>query len=142
MKNILGLGSPGKRLAEQLGGHEEYDVYNISTCGPKNSSRDLILPALDHPEKYEGIPTSKINKFLSKIKDNLVLVVCGASYTSGLALKILEPLIRRGISIEIIYIMPERGVLSELKTLQENLVRNVLQEYTRSGIFKKNNSCF
>ncbi len=39
--------------------------------------------------------------------------------------------------MDIVYFMPELEVLSEEKTLNERAVRNILQNYARSGLFEK-----
>ena len=68
----------------------------------------------------------------------LLLLVCGASICSGVTLRLMEKVYKNCTKkIKILYILPEVGLLSRTKSLQERTVRNVLQEYTRSGLFDK-----
>ena len=137
MKNILGIGSAGSNIAKGLVEFKSYDVYYITTDDIKSTKKKLAVPNYENPEKYEDMDLSSIEKFLSHIKNNITVIVSGASIVSGLLLRILEPLKKKGVSIEIVYIMPEIDVLSGNKSLQENLVRNVVQEYARSGVFNR-----
>jgi len=50
---------------------------------------------------------------------------------------VLEYLHNRNIIINVVYFYPETDFLSQEQSLQEKVVRNVIQEYTRSGLFEK-----
>ena len=137
MKNLLGLGTAGSNIVREMSQYEQYCCYTIDSQNIKNTKFDFkIEPKLSNVEEYENLDTSKVDRFLSKIKNNLTVFVCGASRESALALRVLKPIYDRGVSISIVYFTPEREVLSVEKSLQERVVRNVLQQYARSGLFE------
>jgi len=137
LKSILGIGSAGTKVAKAFREYDTYRVYGISSEIEKNSKYFLSIPELQNPEDYENLEFKQIDKFLEKIDDELTVVVCGASLSSGILLRSLQPIHARQISIEVIYIMPDLDVTSGNASLQERLVRNVVQEYARSGVFRK-----
>ena len=75
-------------------------------------------------------------KILPKIQKDVTFFVCGASGSSALSLRLLESLDKRGVKIKVVYFMPALDFLSEEQRLQERAVRNILQEYARSGLFE------
>ena len=95
------------------------------------------MPALSHPEEYENMDMRKLDKFLSTITKECSVFLCGASVSTAVMLRALEPLHRKGVKINVVYFMPEVEVLSETKALFEHAVRNILQEYARSAVFEK-----
>jgi hypothetical protein len=64
-------------------------------------------------------------------------VVSGASKVSACSLVLLEMLHQSKKNISILYIEPDTEFLSDNKIKNEKVVRNVLQQYTRSGLFNK-----
>jgi len=55
---------------------------------------------------------------------------------SAASLRILEQL-KNKCDISVLYVRPDRSLLSELKALNDNLIFGVLQQYARSGLFKR-----
>ena len=137
MKNVLGIGTAACNVVEQLSQHPVYDCYYISNETKKTSKYKFALKELEHPEDYENMDMSKIHKWLGKINQHCVVFVCGASDSSALTLKALEVLHQNNVKMEIVYFMPETEVLSDIKALNERVVRGVLQNYARSGLFEK-----
>lgn len=137
MKNILGIGSAGCNIAKQLGKKKQYKVYAISPDLEKNTKYNCKIDLADKPEDYENIGLTKVHKFLSSIKGQCTVFVCGASNSSAVTLRALEQMHKDGTKMDIIYFKPETEVLSEVKRLNERAVRHVLQEYARSGLFEK-----
>ena len=136
MKNILAIGHPAIKMSSQLASYPNYRIYGVDLKHRPIIKLCFEVPTLAGPEEYESICTKRLDKFLSKIKENLSVFVCGASDISGLLLKVLQPIVARGTKVDLIYIAPEREVLDEKSKLQENLVRNVVQQYARSAIFE------
>ena len=133
--NVIGLGKVGCNIAEEFAKFPQYKVLKIdrNLAGQKKS---LSLPDLASPEEYEGLEL-KTGNFLRGLKGEVMFVLSGASIVSGVSLRVLEQIHKKGAAISILYIEPETELLGETKRLQENLVRNVLQQYARSGLFKR-----
>lgn len=137
MKTILGIGTAGSNVVTQLGEYKQYQPYTMCTETKKTTKYKFNLPALEGPEAYEEMATVKLKKWLSTIEKSCAVFLCGASNSTGITLRALEILHKKGVKLEIVYFMPEREVLSEEKALQERACRGILQNYARSGLFEK-----
>ena len=137
MKNILGIGTAGSRIAEQLSEFKNYQTYQISNEFKRTTKYKFALPLHSGPEEYENLKMDKLHKWLDKIENSCTIFLCGASDSSAITLRALEPLSKKGIKMDIVYFTPEVEVLSEIKTLHERSVRGILQNFTRSGLFNK-----
>lgn len=137
MKTILGIGTAGSNIVTQLAQYKVYQPYTINTETKKTSKFKFNLPEFEDPESYEAMDTTKLKKWLTTIKNDCTVFLCGASICSGMTLRALEVLHKNGVNLEIVYFMPEIEVLSEQKALQERLCRGILQNYARSGLFEK-----
>jgi len=73
--------------------------------------------------------------FFKDTTDDVLFVVSGSGIVSGAALQILKSL--QGKNVSVLYIKPDLEFLAKTNIYQERLVRNVLQEYTRSGVFSR-----
>lgn len=136
MKNILGIGTAGSNIVTQLSEYKEYQAYTINTEVKKTTKHKFNLPDLAGPEEYEQMNTTRLKKWLSTISKSCTVFLCGASNSSGITLRALQHLHEAGVSIDVVYFMPELDVLSEEKFLQERLCRGILQNYARSGLFR------
>lgn len=136
MKNILALGNAASNIVDSLSKYDTYSVYKINNSTQKEKNC-YTIPEYDSAESYERLDVASKIKFLPKIKNEVTFFVCGASKSSALSLRILESLHKRGIKIKVVYFHPEIDFLSEEQNLQERVVRNVLQEYARSGLFQE-----
>jgi len=137
LKNILALGNAAAAIASSLEKHDTYKIYKISNLeGTSKDPNHYLLPVLESAEMYEALNILGKIKFLKEIKKEVTFFVCGASTSAALSLKILESLYKRGIRIKVVYFQPEIDLLSEEQTLQERTIRNILQEYARSGLFE------
>lgn len=85
-------------------------------------------------EEYEK-NTPDLSDFFHDISDDVLFIVSGESDAANCSLKILQQIKHK--EIRIIYISPQREFLTAKQIMQERVVRNVLQEYTRSGVFKE-----
>ena len=135
MYTVIGLGSAGHNVIMSFLEYPEYNGYTIDCEIPQKSRTIFVeIPELDHPEEYEkSLPD--LSKRFNNLGDTCLFVVCGASIVSGASLRILEA-IHKKVKVNVLYIKPDITVLSEMRKLQENLVYNVLQEYSRSGLLE------
>jgi hypothetical protein len=131
--NVVGLGSAGCSIAKEFEKYPQYDVYKIDKEGEK-APNFYKIKAHERPEHYEANPP-KMKSFFKKAKGEVLFIVSGSGIVSGASLVILEHL--KKCQITILYIKPDLELLSEMRTLQERVVYNVLQEYTRSGVFEQ-----
>lgn len=137
MKSILGIGTAGSSVVEQLSAFDVYQSYQISNEIKKTSKYKFSLPTKIGPEQYENMDMSRLHKWLDKIEKPCTVFLCGASDSAGITLRALEHLHKKGIVMELVYFTPEIEVLSETKMLHERSVRGILQNFTRSGLFGK-----
>jgi len=137
LKNILGIGTAGCNIVEQLSQYPVYNCFYISNEIKKTSKYKFALIEQQGPEAYESMEMSKIHKWLDKIEEQCTIILCGASDSTGITLRALENLHMQKVKMEIVYIMPELEVLSETKQMHERAVRGILQNFTRSGLFEK-----
>lgn len=136
MSNILALGNAACNIVNSLEQFESYDIYRIQNEGEK-SKNTYIIPELETAEEYENLKILSKVSFLKNIKDNVTFFVCGASKTSAFSLKLLESLHKRKVKIKVVYFQADMEFAGEDQIKQEKVVRNVLQEYARSGLFEE-----
>jgi hypothetical protein len=137
LKTILGIGTAGSNVVNQLSQYRMYKPYTINTENERTTKYKFKLPELPGPEEYENMDVAKLEKWMNTIQSRCTVFLCGGSNSSGLALRVLEILHKNDVKIEVVYFMPEVEVFSEEKTLQERLCRGILQNYARSGLFEK-----
>lgn len=137
MKTILGIGVAGCNIVGQLSQYPVYECFYISNEINKTSKYKFKLAEHAGPEEYENMDMSKLHKWLDKITTKCTVMLCGASDSTGITLRALEHLHKKGVKIDIVYFMPETEVLSDMKVLHERSVRGVLQNFARSGLFGK-----
>jgi len=122
---VIGLGKAGCSIAEMF---KSYDNYKVLTYdGGKN------VPLNESSEGYEnGFPNKKE---LAKIKGETIwFFVCGAGKVAGATLRLLEQV--KENKINIVYIVPDVSILSDLAKKRNRVGAGVLQEYARSGLFE------
>ena len=131
MDTIIGLGSAGCNIAEQFKKYPQYKVYQIDAgiTGENCFCLKEQICAEDYERNFSGLGT-----FLHGIDDSVLFITSGGGTVSGAALQILKEI--KNCEINVLYIKPSSSDLSEHGYLQERLVRNVFQEYARSGLFK------
>ena len=134
MTNVIGLGNTGCNIAENL----EEAGYNVKLIDEgiedEGSNNCFALPKLQRPEDYEK-NCPDVTEFLSDLQGKTYFILSGAGLVSGATLKILEKI--KHLPIEIVYILPDIEELPYHRMLQARLTFGVLQEYTRSGVFRK-----
>ena len=124
--NIIGLGKAGCSMANAFSKFPQYNTCGIDTT----QSADITIRARKTHEEYDELFPS-MKKRLRLIDGPVYVVVCGAGAVSGGVLRLLGQLEQR--SVGVIYVQPDLALLSEQQQIQERVVRNVLQEYARSG---------
>ena len=132
METVIGLGSAGCNIADCFGQYPQYKVYKIDNgVYGKNCH---FLPKYDTPEEYEA-HIGDLSSFFGSVSGDVLFVVGGSGTVSGAALRILEQL--RHCRIYVLYVEPNVDTLSGKRKLQERVTYYVLQEYARSGLFKR-----
>lgn len=127
---VIGLGEAGCNIAEKFEGSEHFNVKLIDV--DIEGDNCLSLQKQNTPEQYErNFPD--ISDFLSDVDEYVFFFVGGGGKISGASLRLLNQIKDR--KIYIFYIRPDLQLMSETEKLQDNLVFNVMQEYTRSGVF-------
>jgi len=143
MDTIIGLGQAGCNIADSFAIYKQYEIYKIDAGleGLKETSfgnfpQDGIynMPKQNSPEVYEE-HCPDMTYFFKDIKGEVLFVFGASGDISGAALRILEYL--KHCDINILYVQPDLELLPERKKLQEKATYYILQEYTRSAIFKR-----
>ena len=137
MKKLLGIGTAGCNVVEQLSQYPVYECYYISNEVGKTTKFRYKLPELDGPEEYEAMDMDKLHDWADKITEKCTVFLCGASDSTGITLRALESLHKNNVKMEVVYFTPEIEVLSEAKVLHERAVMGILQNFARSGLFEK-----
>ena len=135
MYTIIGLGSAGHKVIMSFLEYPQYNGYTVDCEMPEESRTIFVeIPEFSHPEEYEK-STPDLSKRFNNLGDTCLFVVCGASMISGATLRVLEAIHEKS-KVSVLYMKPDVSILSEMRKLQENLVYNVLQEYSRSGLLE------
>jgi hypothetical protein len=85
----------------------------------------------------ENIDQDEVAVYLRSIKstDDVLLVVEGGAPISGATLKILETI--KDAKLHVLYVSPDREMISEIRKRDDRIAFNILQEYARSGALEK-----
>ena len=131
--NVIGLGDAGCNIADSFAQYPQYKIFKINV---DMEGKDCYnIPILETAEEYESYDYPKIRSFFKGVKGETLFIIGGSGKISCGSLRILESIKRLPVSI--LYIQPDLNMLDDTQKKQEKLVRNVIQEYTRSGIFEK-----
>jgi hypothetical protein len=131
MTTVIGLGSAGCNIAELFEMHKgNFEVKLIDVDIEGENCFSLVKQ--QSPEDYEkNFPD--LSNFLSDCREEVILILCGAGNISGCSLSLLRQI--KDKKINILYIRPDIELIGNISIMQERVVFNVLQEYTRSGLF-------
>jgi len=132
--NVVGLGGAGCSLASRFGEHEEYKVYKIDSSNYEGQLNYYQLKARETFREYEE-NSQDLTEYFKNVKDEVMFATAGSGDTPGASLWILEHLKRRPVNV--LYVRPDLELLAQAARAQERALRGVLQEYGRSGVFKK-----
>jgi hypothetical protein len=124
---VIGLGTAGCKIAKAFSKFPQYETYGVDT----SKEADVTIKERQSHEEYDKHFPSLKRKF--KFTDTEILVaLCGSGQISGGILRLLHQL--KGNKVSVLYIQPDLALVSETQKTQERIVRNVLQEYARSGL--------
>jgi len=127
--NIIGIGKAGCAIAEIFKQHGQYNVYQIDAeCKYEDS---ISLSKKASVEIYDSEPI----EMEVENGEEVALFVCGAGKVSGCTLRVLENFKKRDITLY--YIFPKVDLLDKKGKLRNRAHYSILQQYARSGLFKK-----
>lgn len=127
--NIIGLGKAGSAIAEMFKQYKQYNVIQIDTS--ETYKDQVVIESMGSSEMYDSSPISiSINN-----NDEIMIFVCGSGKISGATLRVLENFKDRAITLH--YIFPKVDLLDKKAKLRNRAHCSILQEFARSGVFKK-----
>jgi len=133
MDTIIGLGNAGCNIVDKFAEFPQYLTYKLDV-GLERTPTTFPLKRHEKFEEYEEkLPSLK--SFFKDVDGEILFVVAGSGKVSSATLSILQYL--KKYKINILYIKPELSLLNNSQIQLERLVYNVLQEYTRSGVFER-----
>tara|TARA_R100001510_G_C7634012_1_gene192471 strand:+ start:20 stop:871 length:852 start_codon:yes stop_codon:yes gene_type:complete len=135
LDKVIGLGKLGCAIAEELTAYPEYRIYKID--GDIDERGSLSIGEYGDMASFEaGVDTDEVGVYLRSVKkkDGVLLVVEGGDPISGAVLKILETI--KDAKLNVLYLCPDRQMISETQKRDDKIAFNVLQEYARSGKFE------
>jgi hypothetical protein len=133
MTAVIGLGNAGCNIADLLSQYSQYSCYKFDV-GLKRSKYSFPLQESGKLEDYEQkMPSPR--SFLKGINNDILFVVSGGGKVSSCALRILEAVKKKQITV--LYIRPELSLLSDTQATLERMTYGIFQEYARSGLFNK-----
>jgi hypothetical protein len=135
LDKVIGLGKLGCAIAEELTAYPEYRIYKIDSNIDERGS--LTIGEFGDMASYEQmVDADAVSVYLRSIKkkDEVLLVLEGGDPISGATLKILETI--KDAKLNVLYVCPDRQMISETQKRDDKIAFNILQEYARSGIFE------
>lgn len=132
MDTVIGLGSAGRKIADEFLKYPQYDVYKIDVgCKGENC---FDFQKQNSPEDYER-NCPDMGDFFSTVSGDVLFILAGGGKISGATLSILKQI--KNSNISVLYIQPDKDDLTSIGFLQHRLTFHVLQEYARSGLLDK-----
>ena len=145
--NIIGLGKAGCAIAEKFSKYPQYKIFQIDVGAESDfdfigqyedaevKKKAYSIKKQKGPEDYEAnVPSLKT--FFGNIEGDTFFVVGGSGDISAMSLRVMEQ-IKDKCDIDILYIVPDRTLLSEKRKMHEKVTYNVLQNYARSGAIQR-----
>ena len=133
MDTIIGLGRGGCAIADAFAKYSQYKAYKLDV-GLVEGQYTFPLPRAVKYEDYER-KCPDLTSFFKEVDGEILFVIGGGGKISTSALSILSYLQR--CEINVLYIKPDLSFMGKDAQLLDNMVYNVLQEYARSGVFKR-----
>lgn len=127
MDKILGLGRSVKKVLDAFAIYPQYEIFYLSEDDLGNHG-DM--------ENYESnFSPIRIDSRLFKLRHEaeILFVVFGGAEVNGCSLRILEML--KESNITVLYIDPDRDLLTKRQKMNNRISLGILQEYARSGMF-------
>ena len=123
---VVGLGNAGCNLARTFAKFPQYETVTIDT----HREADITIRKRHTHEEYdEHFPNLK--RKLKFSNEDVLVITAGAGQISGGVLRLLEQL--QNNRLRVLYIQSDLSLVSEIQKKQDKIVKNVLQEYARSG---------
>ena len=135
MDKVIGLGKLGCAIAEELTSYPEYRIYKID--GNIDERGSLSIGVYEDMSEYESsVDYDEVTLYLRSVKpeDEVLLILEGGEPISGCVLRILETI--KESKLNVLYVCPDRQMISEIQKRDDKIAFNVLQEYARSGKFE------
>jgi len=135
--NVIGLGKAGCKIAEGFEQHPQYTVFKIDADKSyKRKKNCFFVPPQPAVEMYDASPLD-LKKLVESLEpdDEVLFIVCGSGKIAGCTLWILQQLREREVNIA--YICPDITTLDNKAKLRHRAHYHILQEYARSGVFKR-----
>ena len=135
MDKVIGLGKLGCAIAEELTAYPEYRIYKID--GDIDERGSLSIGEHGDMASFEAnVDSDEVSVYLRSIKkgDEVLFVLQGGEPISGATLKILETI--KDVNLNVLYICPDRQMISETQKRDDKIAFMILQEYARSGKFQ------
>jgi hypothetical protein len=133
MISVIGIGETADSILSFLD-KNDYDCFSITDGKTKNQKCFKVDKKKTH-EEYESETNCSFVESINPLNERLIVFVSGKDKCSSLTLKILDYF--KNKKIEIFYIKPITSFLSQEDLKFEKVIRFVLQEYARSGLFEK-----
>ena len=127
---IVGLGNAGCNIAKAFSKFPQYQTYMIDTA----KEADITIRARATHEEYDAHFPNLKRKLKFGAGAEVILVLAGSGTIVGGTLRLLEQL--KAQRVTVVYIQPDLALASVTQRTQERVVRNVLQEYARSGVIE------
>lgn len=132
MISLVGIGSFCSELVNKFSSYPQYEVYSIDTS--ENECNTFVMAEFKNSEEYEKKCSKELKDFILDKNDEISVFVDGSEPISGIILAFLENFKKRKINIY--YVRSDLELMGNLEKLQDKITFSILQEYTRSGLFK------
>jgi|3_EtaG_2_1085321.scaffolds.fasta_scaffold16192_3 hypothetical protein len=129
--NVLGLGTAGCKIASLFEAYPQYNVFYADVG--RNAKNEVDLPTVTTPEEADDESVSL--EHLDITSNQIFFIMVGSGVTSTFSLRVLEQLKTKDIFV--VYVRPKLNLLNEKEKKIERMVFGILQEYARSGVFKR-----
>jgi hypothetical protein len=132
MISLVGIGSFCSELVNKFSSYPQYEVYSIDTSD--NECNTFVMPEFKNSEEYEKKCSKELKDFIVDKNDEISVFVDGSEPISGIILAFLENFKKRKINVY--YVRSDLELMGNIEKLQDKITFSILQEYTRSGLFK------
>ena len=135
MDKIIGLGKLGCLIAEELTQHPEYRIYKVDV-GIKERGSLSLDPQSDMEQYERQFDATAAEVYFRSIKpgDEVLLVMQGGEPVTGCALQLLQTI--KDAKLNVLYICPDRHMISGIQKRDDKIAFNIMQEYARSGVLQ------
>jgi len=126
---VVGLGKAGCNIARAFSKFPQYETFGIDT----DKTADITIKKRKSHEDYDkNFPNLK--RKLKFADAEVLVVLAGSGQISGGILRLLEQI--KNNRVTVLYIQSDLSLASEIQKKREKIVKNILQEYARSGMFE------